>query len=285
MLVLTGSPSSRWYLVEVANAISQGRGFLILASVVKDTVQRKQVLSLENSMRSYLASKSIEGLVKIKPAANDVEGIEQLIADYGLGNLTPNTIVLGVSEETARDAARVSKMADIIYAINRAQKNAVLVRQSQIQTENDAESKWQHGDIDIWWGRKKQNAKLMLILGYMIQTSADWVGANLNLKTLVETKEQNEAITKYLREFVRKSRISANIDVQKIEDREFYADKIRDCSSQAGLVILGMRPPEENEDHSDYSRYIQKLLARTTGYPKTLFVLSGEEISFEAILI
>jgi len=55
ILVLSGSPRTRWYLIEIANAISHGYGLLTVAAVLPEkhiSYERKE--NMERTIRSYL---------------------------------------------------------------------------------------------------------------------------------------------------------------------------------------------------------------------------------------
>ena len=43
LLVLSGSPTNRWYLIELASAISQDRGFVTVAAVVPEETPRERI--------------------------------------------------------------------------------------------------------------------------------------------------------------------------------------------------------------------------------------------------
>ena len=63
---------------------------------------------------------------------------------------------------------------------------------------------------------------------------------------------------------------------------EIFAD-IRKMSETADLVMLGMRPPLEDESDADYRDYYQKLLEDTKDMPPTVMVLAAEEMDHYAI--
>ncbi|MFB6214411.1 MAG: Na-K-Cl cotransporter, partial [Candidatus Bipolaricaulia bacterium] len=72
ILVLSGAPTKRWSLIELANSLIHERGLITVASVIKsgsrDLIQQAQ---MEWRIRKYLDRQGVQSLVRVV-MANDV---------------------------------------------------------------------------------------------------------------------------------------------------------------------------------------------------------------------
>ena len=270
-LVLSGAPQRRWHLVELADAMSHSRGLLTVATVVPDSVVgtgRRR--ALESSIQEFMGKRGVQGLTRVVPAPNYFAGVERLADAYGLGPLTPNTVILGASQEpTTRD-----RYCDVIEYLYRHRRNVVVVRDEGDRTFGRREV------IDVWWGGLQGNGSLLVILAYLLRTSLSWRGARVRLKMVVPGEAAADSARRNLDELVAATRMGLHPEVVVAGGRSFY--EILGTSSQdADLVLMGMRQPA---DDARYSAYYEDLQRRTRGLPTTLFVLAGEEITFRDVL-
>lgn len=277
ILVLSGLPTKRLYLIELADAITHGKGFLTVASIVKEedmTEDKKE--SLEKTIKNYLKDRDIPALVEVKNATNFLEGAEDLIKNYGIGTITPNIILLGETEKYENFTA----FSELIKLVHKAERNMLIVREADIKKTVEQKTK----EIYLWWRGKQNNAGLMLTLAHMLQTGPEWEDAKIILKTIVENKEDQKATFIHLKEFIEKSRLEVLTDVI-IADRtkDYIPSIIRKESQGADLVFLGMKPPKPDEKAEEYASYYEHLIHDTEGFPAVAIVLAGEDIKFSEI--
>ncbi len=274
ILALSGSPKSRWHLVEMAHSLTQHSSALTVASIlpVEDWSAGK-VQTMADSMRDYLEKREVEAMVKIFPAADMLSGARALVRAYGYGPLTPNTILLGDTE----NRENFIEFAELIRLVYRTQRNLIILRESDQETSDGAE------EIHVWWGGDKNNIGLILTLAYQIQKSPVWKQSKLVLKTIVKTDEERDEAKARLDTFLEEQRIPAQTHVLVKTCPSFY-DTIRHASAEAGLVFMGMRPPGEEESVEDYSRYYGNLMEATTQMPTLAFVLAAEDIEFRQVI-
>lgn len=279
ILVLTGAPTKRLYLVELADAISHGKGFLTVASILREKLLpegENKLAELEKLIRKYLKERDIPALVEVTQADDLKAGIQNLVRSYGIGPITPNTIMLGESE----DPEDFAEFAETIMLIRQSRKNVVIVRKSKFENSVHRPKK----EICCWWGGKAGNAGFMLVLGYLLQTSPEWSGTKLKIKTIAKNPEDRDVMLENLRDFLKKSRLPAEPDVL-VHD---YGDSplsttIRESSADSDLVIIGMRPPGEGESVSAYTSYYKRLIENTRGYPDLMIVLTSQDLKFQEI--
>ncbi|MEN7973659.1 MAG: hypothetical protein ABFR47_07470, partial [Verrucomicrobiota bacterium] len=274
ILALSGSPKSRWHLVEMAHSLTRHSSELTVASILPvEDWSAEKVQSMEASMRDYLEKREVDAMVKILPSPDRLSGAKSLIRAYGYGPLTPNTILLGDTEHRENFTA----FAEFIQLVYRTRRNLVMLR------EGDAEASEEADEIHVWWGGDKSNIGLIMTLAYQIQKSPVWKQSKLILKTIVANEDERETAKERLEGFIEEQRIPAQTDVL-IKQLPSYYDTIRQSSTDAGLVFMGMRPPQENESVEEYSRYYGNLMETTRGMPPLAFVLAAEEIEFREVI-
>lgn len=272
ILVLSGSPTSRWYLIELADAITHGKSFLTVATIVSKSSKAKfRVESMEKSISEYLRKRDVNALVEVHLANNTVEGEHALIQAYGFGPLSPNTILMGETEQKEK----FQEFAELITYTNLAKKNMVILREGHIVSQIPQKKK-----IDVWWGRERQNAGLMLALAYMLQTSPEWSGAKISLKTIVQSADEKDIAVQLLTEFIAKGRLNVQVDVIVNEDGENVFELIKKTSSSAQLVFIGMKPPEEQDTLEVYTEYYRSIIEKTEGFPQTAITIAADDINF-----
>lgn len=283
LFVLSGAPTSRWYLIALADAISHGKGFLTVCSIVRSkNISKDKISSMEKSMHAFLEKRQVPALTKVKVSEDLLEGLGGIIDDYGLGAIKPNTFVLG-DGENEKD---LTDFAMLIQMLFRAKKNTLLVRNPDLvycESPGNERKRNQRKIIDIWWGMNNANAHLMLTFSYLIQTSPEWMGAELRVRSLVDDEDERQGVLSNLKEFIAASRIQSAIDVLVKRPDAVPLDQIARYSADADLVFIGMRPPKEDETGDDYCMYYEDLMERTKKFPQTIITLAGEDLKFADI--
>lgn len=282
IFLLSGAPTQRMHLVEFADSITHGKGFLTVAAVIKKgDLEQSKIINMEESIRHYLKERKIPALSEVSFDEDFFEGASELIRSYGLGPIAPNIFLFGKTEkkENFLPFARLIKM------IYRTKRNLIVFKEGEFKERIKPRKKKETKEIICWWGGKQNNAGLMLTLGYMIQSSPEWRGANMTLKTLVNSAAEKEHIETHFKEMMEKARILGRTEVIIDQTKgEKISNTIKGFSSKADLVFLGMRPPMEDEAIEDYAAYYERLLSLTEGFPPLALLLSGEELNFKDIL-
>jgi len=277
ILVLSGSPTARWHLIELASAIAHNRSLMTVATVLPPDTAPERTDSITGAIADYLAKRRIRALVKVYPADSPLEGARMLVRTYGYGPIAPNTILIGRTgrPENYEDFAR------FVQTVGALKQNLIIVRESEDETVKAALPE-EPARIVLWWYGTQQNLGLMLALTHLLQQSPDWNGAELLIKSIVSSGQERDEVQKRLDDFIARVRISASAEVlMKAEGDVFPA--IRENSRDADLVFLGMRAPAAGEEASAYRDYYAGLMSRTEGLPPTAFVLAAENVDFFAI--
>ncbi|MFW5946876.1 MAG: Na-K-Cl cotransporter [Gemmatimonadota bacterium] len=272
VLVLSGAPTSRWQLVELARSLTHNRGILTLATVLRTgTRDAGQRAGMERTISEYLARRGVQALVRVVEAPNPYDGAERLATTYGLGPLVPNTIILGDSE---RPESR-EQYCRSIATFHQAHRNVVMLRHADKKGFRDRRR------IDVWWGGLQKNGGLMMILAYLLRTSFDWRDTTVNVKLVVPHEDGAAAARRNLEAIIEGLRIGAAAEVL-VAPREGFSDVLATTSGDADLVFLGLAAPG---DVPDFTAYYERLQAMTETLPTTAFVLAAEDLDFAEVLL
>lgn len=269
-LVLSGAPTKRWHLIELASSLTHNRGILTVATVLtSNNIGSERKKKMESNIRDFLYRRSIQGLVRVTTAPDAFEGGKRLVDSYGLGALVPNTVILGDSENSAYR----EKYCKMIAHFHDQKRNVMVVHDNKHKGYGNRER------IDIWWGGLKGNGGLMIILGYLLQSSRDWFNAEVRLKMVVDDNKAEMDAKTNLAEIVNKIRTGAKPEVIVSGGRSF-SEILHESSRDADLIFMGMAEPNDN-----FTDYYDGLQQRLSGLPTTIMVLAAEEISFGEVLL
>ncbi len=271
ILTFSGAPTKRWHLVELASTFTHNRSFFTVCTVLptgsRDPAQCDE---MEATLREYLEKRGLQGFVRVVTAPDLFTGAEQLVNSYGIGPLVPNTILLGDSQSLERR----DSYCQMIVQLHKAQRSVIIFRTS------DEQSFTRRKRIDVWWGGLNANGGLMLVLAYLLRTSIEWRGAEINLKLMVNDEMAAQAARSNLNNLVQQLRIGATPKVI-ISDGKSFPDILQYHSKRADLVFLGMALPTAVDDYSQYYEKMQKIVE---GLPPTIFVLAAPNFAFSEVL-
>ena len=283
ILVLGGSPKSRWYLVELAAALAQGRGFITVATILPTgAADPARARRTARSIGDYLRKREVEALVKVHRAETPLIGARELVAAYGFGPLVPNTILLGPTgkEENFVEYSR------LVLQSYRSRRNIIVVRQPPGDTGETTVDQALSGAaprIDVWWGGRTDNASLMLALGWLMASAPAWESARLRINTVVSDVKDRDEAERRIDDLIQTSRLSAEREVHLKASAANVFITIRAASEGSSLVFLGIRAPEPEEPAEDYASYYASLIEHTEGLPPTALVLAAEDLDFRKL--
>ncbi len=272
LLVLSGAPTRRWHLIDLASSLSHNRALVTISSVLTGSrVTSNRIESMSSSLYEYLDKQGVQALVRIVHADDAFSGAVQLMTTYGLGTLVPNTVLVGATE---RQEA-LPGYCDMIARFHAGHRNTLIVR------HNEQRGFGARRNIDVWWGGRKGNGALMVILSWLLSTSLEWRGSRVTVKMVVPTESARVGARANLENILHAARTNAVAEVINSEGRSFW-DIIRESSASADLVFLGMAEPSEEAEYASYYAQLQEL---TRGLPTTVFTLAAEELEFGEVIM
>jgi solute carrier family 12 (sodium/potassium/chloride transporter), member 2 len=269
LLVFTGSPTARWYLVAVADAFSHGRGFMTIVSIVPPGTTAEHSLQLEKTVASFLDQKNIDSAVKVFPSPGFAEGACALMRAYGFGPIVPNTVLQGAPPaESNHDSYH-----QVLRTAAELGRNVVIVGEGKGRGPEDGSTR-----IDVWWDPRSANAGLLLALAYLLRTSSLWQRSELCVKTILESGDLREDAEQRIRETVKKMRLKAAVEVVSGGGLS-HLERIQESSADADFVFLGLHAPDP--DPAAYRAYFRNMLAHAEKLPPFALVMCKEDVKFE----
>lgn len=275
-IVLSESGSAKSPLLTYTNQMAGELGFLTVASVLRSPVDREEKLvRWEETIYENLRKQKIEALVEVTSAGDFATGLKNLIRNYGIGPLAPNTVVLG---ECVREEY-LENYIEIVRSAVSADRNVMIVR-GLPNIPKDVTRQ-----IDIWFDdRRKENSDLMLLLAYSLRKNTHWRRANLTLKSIAFNEKAKEEKNHYFEKFFLKARMSISTETFQASSREEVHEMIATRSTKHGMVFLGLRVPAEDESADQYGKYLFNLFRDTAELPFVTFVICKQNIDLHSIL-
>jgi len=275
LLVLSGPPSTRWHLIEFADAITCKRGLLTVTTILPESASDPERLdTLRSTLRNYMKENHVRALMNINTSYDMLTGAQEMIKAYGFGSVTPNTIIIGETEKKEN----FLNYAQLISLVHRQRRNLIIMRKGELQPKPHEELR-----MDVLWRGKQKNAGLMLAIAYLIKISEKWDTTHLILKTIVNDESKKKDAQKRLDEFIKWQYLKAESAIIVNQKNEDPFKIIEDNIHDANLAFIGMRPPNEDESIKDYSLYYEDLLNKTAHFPTTIMTLASENIEFNRI--
>ncbi|MCH9613361.1 MAG: hypothetical protein SP1CHLAM54_03600 [Chlamydiia bacterium] len=257
-----------------SHALNQEKGFLTFGLSVNDKVQDNPVpLMVKNDLNLY----NIPSYVHINSTSELKHGPIEILANYGLGPLRPNTTIRQFEEKPSLP------FATFLLGASNNGKNTIILKSSpetNVFTRKNDHTK----QINLWWGGEyRGNFELCLALSHLLQMSDNWQQAKICIKTVVKDQAMREKKTHQFERFNEKLRLQ-NLSFTAIEDvNEAFFPNLAGASEDADLTFLGLRSPNAEETSGSYQKYLQNHFEQTKSIKNIAYVLSGESLEFEKI--
>lgn len=285
ILALGAASARREWLGTLAAALSRDRGLLTFASVVPEegwSAERAEASG--TAVRDWAARRGLEAFVRVHPAPDPWSGMRELVRAYGFGPLVPNTVLMGApgDGETAEGIASVARLAVSL------RRNLLLAAREKgdAAAGEDGKAEDLPRRIDLWWRGRGNNASFMLALACLLRRSRQWEGASLRLCHAAEPGEDPARAEEALCAFLREARVDAEVTVlpsAMAEGPGGASAAIRAASAEAGLVLLGLRPPLDGESDAAYGGYLLACRRGAATLPRTLYALAADGIDFRDV--
>jgi solute carrier family 12 (sodium/potassium/chloride transporter), member 2 len=223
----------------------------------------------------------VQSIVKVIKAPDVMDGLLTLINTYGFGTISPNTILIGDTEQSEQFTAYTR----LIMAVWKRQRNFIFVRSHATPpTETPETESPTEMFIELWWQGKGPNAWFMLTLAHLLGKNPEWAKTPLRLNTVIRKEAERPEAEGRLSKLIQDARLRAEFRVIEHHDGDIF-DTIRVCSQNARICFLGLRAPAEEETIEEYSAYYKTLLEKSRDFPLTAFCLANEQVEFSRIFI
>ncbi len=270
LMVLTGNPSSRPALVELARWMAHERGFIYVANVLCGSLD--ELLPRRSAARELLASfleRTLPGALPVVHVAPSFEAGFRALLQPQVEAMRPNLVMMGWSFDPSRAISYGS-------CVRLAERMGLSVVLAAVDPDSPG-GVGCGGRIDVWW-RGRENGSLMCILAHLVLTSTSWRrrGGRIRILRKVETEDAKVPAERDLAGLVEAGRIDADVEV--VVDGRPFDDVLRRYSSDAGLVLLGLALPQESDEKSWHAR----MCAMLSGMPAVLLIHSDGEADLMA---
>ena len=260
-LVLCGTPSKRWSLIQMAEWMEAGRGMVTTATILEgniDELAPRRVAAIAN-IRKVLDEHGLDSYVEVVITESYDEGVRLLCQAHAIGPMKPNTVVLGWPEEVSRAGVYARHIRDI----RTLGMSVVCVHEKNMPKMDNPGRR-----IDIWWlGR--ENGSLMLILAHLLSQNWEWADAHIRILRKVDNEAGRAPAFEALRTLTHAGRIDAEVVIIVSEDT--FEGIVTRHSEDADVIFLGFQPPEDENAESYYERSDRLLKA----LPTTILVSSS----------
>jgi hypothetical protein len=270
ILVLAGSPTKRWYLIDLANGLSHNRGLLTIATILPDPAPSQRKRHLAETVREHLAERDVDALVRVVSAPTPYMGASLLVEAYGLGGLVPNTVLLGDGETTSDP----TEYATMVRRVHDAGRNIVIVRAPDDTTFGERKR------VDIWLSSMRDNGALMITLAESLRSAKSWRKATVTVRMVVTSAEAATEVTANLQTTLALARLDILVDV--ISDQRSVATVIGEVAAGADLSLIGLPDPCTYPDN--FPDRLSSFLGDFDIDTPVAFVLASADVDLEAIL-
>jgi solute carrier family 12 (sodium/potassium/chloride transporter), member 2 len=239
-VVFAGDPTERQHLIHFARWLVQGRGLATYFYLIRGDIllESRRASHLEPTVRETVGRIFPEMLSQVAVTKDIYEGIINASQSYGLSGMKPNTVIMGWGEESTHP----EEFTHLVRSLLALDHNLLFIEQ------DEGRSFGKHETIDIWWRGLDRNGELMLLIAYLLKSSATWSRAKVRINVLVDSAETQNTAESSLRRVIDDSRVRAEPNVILRTDREkSIADHMVEISGNTDLVILGLREPLEDE--------------------------------------
>ncbi len=250
VLALSGGAWSRMPLTIYARWLTAGRGLLTLGQIIVGDIYSllERRVNQEKILKKFIQEEEMSAWATAVVAPSLPAGIHALVQCHGIGEIRPNTVLIGWN----RDPERSEGFATIISTLARLKRNVVAIR---YQENNEDPHKAPEGTIDVWW-RGMSNGKLMLLFAHLLKQNSEWRTHKIRLLRIISSSAGIDKAREHLQELIELSRIEATPVVIASDNAP---QAIQETSAHAAVVFIGFQPPEK-EQESDFVRKTNYLM-------------------------
>ena len=279
ILAIFDSAEIKKNMAYFAHSLNQEKGFLTFGFCIP--FYKENIKTIDESSFAYkniLNSYKIPAYLHINPTVDILQGITQLIHNYGLGPLKPNTILLLLN----KDLYKEDSFCNLLINNNFLQKNVILLKDSDSSVFTEATKK--EKQINLWWRSDiKGNFELCLALALIMQNDKIWSGAKICIKAVVENEEKRQQLINVFIRFNQKMRIKNISFIPLVDPTKDFISNLLKFSTDADLTFITLKKYSSEESFHDYKNYYLNLFANTESMKNLGYVLPGESLQFEKI--
>lgn len=227
IIMFSGNPATREYMVEIGKAISGKLGILSAFELIKSDQKMltKSITNLEEDEDSadYFRHKL--------PCRDVYEGMDQIARVYGFSGVEPNTILMGWT----RQEGNQERFVQLIESFSHERFNTLFLNYHAEKGYGNYKT------IDVWWSGAGRNLSLAFSIVRHLTSSLHWSNTTVRILIINEENAQSEDIYKKTTAILNEFRLHAEVQVINNEIDEKETQEIIQAESvETDLVILGI---------------------------------------------
>ena len=120
----------------------------------------------------------------------------------------------------------------------------------------------------MWWGGLQQNGDMLGLFAHLLSLNGEWRDAHIRIKSIATSPMMRDRNTVLLNRMVASARLRARVEVLLKEPERSVASIIHAHSSDADVVLMGLRANEPGEE-AEYAQRLERLM---DGLPSVILV-------------
>ena len=247
-------------MVRMAGHFSQDRGIVTVSTLlIGDIEDQDQAASIAARNRDLLAAEGIVAFSETAAVPELESGMITVAQANGMAGLSSNMVMFGWPGE---ERERLSRLLGLVRRMNGIEKSSMIVRPVKGSRARG------NGEIVVWWKGKQQNGDMMLLLAHLLNLASGWRQNQLVLRTVADDETSAEHVRKTFETMLPDLRMEVRLDVILKPEGKTHVDVIRQASTNADMLFMGMAVPEAGREQA----YADQLIALLDGLPTTILV-------------
>ena len=99
VLVLSGNPTARPPLIDLANLITKNNSLLLVGNVISDRLSHRKRRTLLEEGNNYLQARKVKSFYHVVDGIKIQEGVRAMMQSTGFGKLAPNVVLYGYKSD------------------------------------------------------------------------------------------------------------------------------------------------------------------------------------------
>lgn len=229
--------------MRLAKALTQDKGFLILASSLKKGTDDEKIPELKRMIRDFFVKHEVHAIVELIAGHSIDELVYQMIHGYGLGPIKPNTMLFSYN----LDRGSLHNFEVWMKEVDAGQKNGlILCYRDQFEMHEYRQFSFikaqKRKKIEIViQSESKEKQYFLFVLASLLQKSEEFFHSQVILRVLCDHEEAAHSILDYYKDFCSSKRFDFDVVVSIDEkNREYFPNLIlrsyEDFNSQTPLA-------------------------------------------------
>ncbi|WP_457567474.1 amino acid permease [Desulfurobacterium sp.] len=262
VLVFSGKPEERPYLVDFARFLSFNDGLISLVNILfhsKDENAETKRQEETKRLSEFIKKHKLDFFPKVIVTENGNDIFPIVAQSYGFGIVESNTALFGWGKNFQNQLRLIKSIKELTNL-----KKDVLI------LNFNATRGWgRKRNIDIWWGGRGGNFALMTFIAHTLKEHHEWKKSRIRIMRVVNSEEEGKIFEKAYRKLLKAARLDTEIKII-LNKGKALRDLIKEHSLSSDLIILGLGVPEKGKE----TEIVENINLLTRDLPTTLFVRS-----------